>query len=241
MEKSLYPNHPHRCIITGPSECGKSVILTNLILNNINEFHKIYIYSQSLRQDLYQRLNKCFSNYVPIHIIPNISNEKDIDVVIEEIVNNKDFQKSDTEIETFDNIDELNFPQEYENISIIILDDLNQKEMDDPRVQAMFKRSRHNNLSIFIISQDYYELSKKTIRCNGNIFHIFKPNTFRDVLNLYQDKSSLDMTLNEFKLLTSTCWNEKYQPRTIDMTKDKHTGRYRLGLNSIFVPDSSPF
>ena len=33
--------------------------------------------------------------------------------------------------------------------------------MNDPRVQAMFKRSRHNNLSIFIISQDYYELSKK--------------------------------------------------------------------------------
>ena len=25
----------------------------------------------------------------------------------------------------------------------------------------MFKRSRHNNLSIFIISEDYYELSKK--------------------------------------------------------------------------------
>ena len=105
----------------------------------------------------------------------------------------------------------------------------------------MFKRSRHNNLSIFIISQDYYELSKKTIRCNGNIFHIFKPNNFRDVLNLCQDKSSVDMTLNEFKLLTSTCWNEKYQPLTIDMTKDKSTGRYRLGLNSIFVPDSSPF
>ena len=53
--------------------------------------------------------------------------------------------------------------------------------MDDSRVQAMFKRSRHNNLSIFIISQDYYELSKKTIRCNGKIYHIFKPNNFRDV------------------------------------------------------------
>ena len=33
--------------------------------------------------------------------------------------------------------------------------------MNDPRVQAMFKRSRHNNLSIFIISQDYYELLNK--------------------------------------------------------------------------------
>ena len=29
------------------------------------------------------------------------------------------------------------------------------------------------------------------------------------------------MTLNEFKYSTSTCWNEKYQPLTIDMTKDK--------------------
>ena len=241
MERILYPNHPCRCIITGPSKCGKSVFLTNLILNIINEYDKIYIYSPSLHQDLYQKLIKCFSNYIPINIIPNILNDEDIDIVIEEVINNKDFQKSDIEIETFDNIEELKYPQEYEKNSIIILDDLNQKEMDDPRVQAMFKRSRHNNLSIFIISQDYYELSKKTIRCNGNIFHIFKPNNFRDVLNLYQDKSSMDMTLNEFKLLTSTCWNEKYQPLTIDMTKDKYTGRYRLGLNSIFVPDSSPF
>ena len=241
MEKILYPNHPVRCIITGPSECGKSVFLTNLILNIINEYDKIYIYSPSLHQDLYQRLFKCFSNYIPIHIIPKILNEEDIDIVIEEITDNKNFEKSNTEIETFDNIEDLKFPQDYENNSIIILDDLNQKEMDDPRVQAMFKRSRHNKLSTFIISQDYYELSKKTIRCNGNIYHIFKPNNFLDVRNIYQDKASMDMTLNEFKLLTSTCWNEKYQPLTIDMTKDKFCGRYRLGLNSIFVPDSSPF
>ena len=101
------------------------------------------------------------SNYIPIHIIPNILTEVDIDIVIEETVNSKDFEKSDTEIETFDNIEELKFTQEYENNSIIILDDMNQKKMDDPRVQAMFKRSKHNNLSSFIISQDYYELSKK--------------------------------------------------------------------------------
>ena len=241
MDKILYPSHPCRAIITGPSNSGKTYFLTNIILNIINEYDKIYIYSPSLHQNLYQRLIKCFSKYMPIHIIPNILNEEDIDIVIEEIVNNKDFQKSDIEIETFESIENLKYPQDYENNSIIILDDLNQREMDDPRVQSMFKRSRHNNLSIFIISQDYYELSKKTIRCNGNIFHIFKPNNFRDVLNLYQDKSSMDMTLNEFKLLTSTCWNEKYQPLTIDMTKDKYVGRYRLGLNNIFVPDTSPF
>ena len=81
--------------------------------------------------------------------------------------------------------------------------------MNDPTVQAMVKRSRHNTLFLFLISQEYYELPKKTNRANGNIYHIFKPNNFRDVQNLYQDKVSMDMTLNEFKCLTSTCWNKK--------------------------------
>ena len=49
------------------------------------------------------------------------------------------------------------------------------------------------------------------------------------------------MRLDEFKYLTFTCWIEKYQPPTIDLTKDKFTGRYRVGFNSLFVPDSSPF
>ena len=104
-----------------------------------------------------------------------------MDIIIEEVVNNKDFEKSNTEIETYDDIEDLRFPQYYENNSIIILDDLNEKEINNDKIQAMFKRGRHNNLSIFIISQDYYELPKRTIRANGNIFQIFKPNNFRDV------------------------------------------------------------
>ena len=102
MEKFLYPSHPVRCIITGPSCSGKSVFLINLFLNIINEYNKIYICSPSLHQNLFQKLIKCCSNYIPIHIIKNILNEEDIDVVIEEIVENKDFQKSDTELETYE-------------------------------------------------------------------------------------------------------------------------------------------
>ena len=97
MEKFLYPKHLVPCIITGPSNVGENYFLTNLILNIINENDKIYIYSPSLHQDLCQKLIKYFSIYIPIHKIPNILNEEDIDVVIEEIVNNKDFEKSDTE------------------------------------------------------------------------------------------------------------------------------------------------
>ena len=132
-------------------------------------------------------------------------NEKDIDIVIDEIIINKDFEKSNTEIETYESIEELKYPQEYEEGGMFILDDLNEKEMKDPPVQAMFKRSRHNTLSIFVISQDCYELPKKTVRVNGNICHIFKPNNFLYGRNIYQDKASMDMTLDEFKYLTNTC------------------------------------
>ena len=59
--------------------------------------------------------------------------------------------------------------------------------------------------------------------------------------SLFQEKASMDMTLDDYKYLTSTCLVKKHQPLTIYMTKDKFTGRYRLGLNSLFVSNSNPF
>ena len=128
IQKILSPNLTIRCTITGPSECGKSVFLTNLILNIDNEYDKLYIYSPSVHQALFQKLNKGFSNYVPIHILLIILNDEDIDVVIDEVVNNKNFEKYDTEVETFDSIEELSYPQDYGKNSKIILDGLNEKK-----------------------------------------------------------------------------------------------------------------
>ena len=101
------------------------MFLTNLTLKNINEYDKIYIYSPSLYQDLYQRFIKCFSKYISIHIIPNVLNEKDMDIVIEELCNDKDFQKSDIEIEKYESVEETNYRKEYEDGGNIILKELN--------------------------------------------------------------------------------------------------------------------
>ena len=56
MEEYLNPNHPVRCIITGPSNVGKSVFPGNSILNSNNEYDKIYIYSPSLHQDFVSKI-----------------------------------------------------------------------------------------------------------------------------------------------------------------------------------------
>ena len=58
MDKFLNPQHPVRWIITGPIESGKIYFLTNLILERIKDFQKLYIYSPSLHEDLYQKLIK---------------------------------------------------------------------------------------------------------------------------------------------------------------------------------------
>ena len=63
---------------------------------------------------------------------------------------------------------------------------------------------------------------------------IYSNQTKSDVQNLCHDKASVDMALNEFILLTSSCWDEKYQSPTIEVTKNKNTGRYRLGPNFLF-------
>ena len=51
----------------------------------------------------------------------------------------------------------------------------------------------------------------------------------------------MDMSHNEYKYITSTCWDRENQPLTFVMKKGKYTGRYRLGLNKLFNPDSKPF
>ena len=100
----------------------------NLISNVIKEFKKIYIYSPSLHQDLYQKLIKSFNNYIPIRKIPNILNEQDIVLLIDEIFKNVELEKSDTGIEINESIEYLKYPQEFENGGIFILDDSNGKK-----------------------------------------------------------------------------------------------------------------
>ena len=59
-----------------------------------------------------QKIFKCFNHYVSIKKIPNILNEKVLDSVIYEKVNIERFEKPEADIETFESIEELKYPQE---------------------------------------------------------------------------------------------------------------------------------
>ena len=159
------------------------------------------------------------------------------------MVDHEDFERSKIEKEIYISVEEFKYPQEYDSDFPIgiFLNDINVKETVGPRVQAMFRRTRKSNIAVFKISQNFFELPKRTIRANGNIHETFKPNNFRDVQIRYQDKASIDITLIEFRVSKSTGLNEKNQTLTIDIAKVKYAGRFGLRLNNVYVSDSSLF
>ena len=163
-----------------------------------------FIQPQFINQT-YQKIIKCFQNFLPLNIIykilqKNVSLEE-LDDVIEVIVNDEDFISSETECEVYDNIDELKNAQEYdgEKHSKIILDDLSKDQLNDKRIQMLFKREKHNNLSVFVITHGFYELPKDTIRENSIIIHHFITSNYSNIECIHRQLCSTDMKIHEFK------------------------------------------
>jgi len=221
MEHLLYPKSPVRVIITGKSNCGKTSLLLKILLNIIaNRVSQIE--------------EKCVKGFDKLFIYsPTIHQENYKNLI----------QMFEPVVSAYPNIDELKNPEEYDNDykNVIILDDLSEKELKDNRVQMLFKRGRHNNIDVFVICHDFYELPKRSIRENASIIHHFITNNLYNVQAIYQQLASTDMKIKEFKTLCDDIWSKDYQFLTIDSTKKKNTGKYRLNLKTLYIPETNPF
>lgn len=66
-----------RCIVSGPSNCGKTNVVFNLITNpNGLRFNNIYVFSKSLQQPKYQLLRKIISDISGIGLFEYHENEE---------------------------------------------------------------------------------------------------------------------------------------------------------------------
>ena len=78
------------------------------------------------------------------YILSKLLKEENRNLTTAETVIDKDSEKSDTERGTTKLIEDSKYPQNYEDGDETSLDDQNEKERNDPRMQAMFKRSIHD-------------------------------------------------------------------------------------------------
>lgn len=198
---ALLPNSI-RCIIAGPSNCGKTNLLIGLIENeNGLKFENIYIYSKSLEQDKYKYLCKLFSPMKHIGFF------------------------------TFTSSDKVIAPNVAKKNSIIIFDDVI-CDKNQENIKKYYCLGRHRNIDCFYLTQTYTRISKHLIRDNCNFLILFRQDdmNLRHVYN--DMGVACDMKFEEFRQFCLECWREKYGFAVIDLDSDVNRGRYRKGFSN---------
>ena len=134
-------------------------------------------------------------------------------------------------------------PQNYDSDihNVIIFDDINKQQLNDEKTLMLFKRSCHNNLSIFVITHGFYELPEDTIRENSSIIHHFMTNNYAKIECIHRQLASTDMVIREFKRFCNIVWEENFNFFTRDLTKKKNDGKCSRNLDAIYLPSTDPF
>ena len=112
--------------------------------------------------------------------------------------------------------DEIKPLNEYEN-GIIVFDDI-LGSSNSRFIDQFFIRGRHNNLDIYYLSQNYFDLPKRTIRIISKKIILFNQ-TLKDFEHVYRDVAEYDMNYDEFKELCRKSWDEDYNYLYIDTFK----------------------
>lgn len=196
----LLPNSI-RCIVTGPSNSGKTNLLISLIeAEHGLKFENIYIYSKTLEQDKYTYLKNLLK---PIKHIG---------------------------FYTYSASDQVIAPSLTKKNSIMIFDDVIVDRKQD-NIKNFFCLGRHRNIDCFFLTQTYSRGSKQLIRDNCNLFILFKMDNMNLKHVYGDAGIACDMKFNEFCEFCHQCWREKYGFAVIDLDSDVNNGRYRKGFS----------
>jgi hypothetical protein len=142
----LFPN-VIRSIICGPSNCGK----TNVLLNILTKIHhsNIIICSKTSYQDKYKYLENIIKEFNKICVKHNMEPR---------------------EYKTC-SLDSLPDPEEIPTCSVIVFEDISTESQD--KIANYFAYGCHNNISCFYLSQTYSKIPKQLIRDNVNFIILF--------------------------------------------------------------------
>ncbi|KAJ8020519.1 hypothetical protein HOLleu_40129 [Holothuria leucospilota] len=139
--------HPFTCVVAGPTQCGKTVFLYNLLSQVdevINGPPEVILWFYGEYQPLYDKLATALGNAIQfIEGVPQSFDEY--------------LDKSKR--------------------NLIILDDLMNETADDKKISNLFtKGSHHKNLSVILVLQNLFQQGRvsRTISLNSHYIVLFK-------------------------------------------------------------------
>ena len=193
-----------RGMIIGKSNCGKTTLLLNLLLQpHWLDYNHVYIFGKSLHQQEYQILKRGYEVGLSKSQVANIlNNQKWLAKVqlspLEAIEEYTGHKRGSIKAYFYDDCTTIPDPTELDVVekNVLILDDCFLGPQD--KAETYYTRGRHNNCDTFYISQNYFRLPRQTIRENANFIILF-PQDAKNLVHIHPDHCDDDMPLQEFK------------------------------------------
>ena len=217
-----------RMIIVGPSGSGKSTIVFNLLLQQgwVNYDHLI-VYCKTLYQPEYELLRKCFELGFTKEETYQCFKYNDIiyEGSREEPIIKAEFHSSDTHIKG---------PEELPKGTrkLVLFDDVILESNDV--VKRYFCMSRHNQISVLLLSQNFFAIDRQCVRSNLNFLILLKQQ-MKNIFSLQRDMIS-DLPLTEFITFVKAVWQDPHNFVSIDLTSPIENGRFRKNFNTFYLP-----
>ena len=203
----LLPQFPFNLCISGPTGCGKGVLLLNLILKFIH-FDRLYLATKHIDQPQVQMLVKFFEK-------------------IEE--------KCDEQILFVTNdLNEVQEVDEYDGRlqNLVVFDDM-QCEKDLNKISSHIIRGRHNGIATICIFQQYTKIPR-VIRLNTHYFCIFNSYNKTEERILYNE-IGFALPKEKFMEYYRKALAEKYNFFFVDTRSKEKELIYRKNFNEIIV------
>lgn len=188
----------------GPTGCGKSNVILNLILGGHLEFDKLFVYSKTLYQPKMQFLQQNVA-------MAEKKTKKRIGYFFsqeEELPRPSDLNAKDKNLMLFDDVI---------------------TEKQNGKIMSYFTQGRHNGVNVLYLSQSFFKVPKNCIRENSNFIVLFHGLNQTDVRNIWSAYSS-DLSLKEFKEFYKEGASAPHEFVVIDMTVPP-SQRYKKGFN----------
>ena len=230
-----------RGLIIGKSNCGKTTLLLNLLLQpGWLDYNHLYVFGQSLHQKEYQVLKHGFESGLSKKQVSNIFLNQSVFTKINlsplDAIDEYGGRRDNTvEAEFFSDCTQIPDPAtlNVHDKNLLILDDCYLGRQN--KIEAYYSRGRHNNCDTFYISQNYFRLPRQTIRENANFIILFSQDS-KNLNHIHADHCNDDMTIGEFKSFCRGVWAAKHDFVTIDLTSTSLSGKYRKNLDCFYLP-----
>lgn len=219
-----------RTIITGESGCGKTTLLTQILINREvkSDYDEIWIIQPTGGvEDCYKKLNHHFQ-----HLKQQLINfEQDLllksnpdaePINPDSIPDIIKFYKSVNDLPKLDDIEVSDDPEQNKHI-IVVFDDMISEKKELPLIQEYWTASRKKYLSCVFLTQDYFTVPK-VVRRNTTYLFVFRPQNENELDTICRDCSRAPAFKGAVRRLP------KYEFILINKNNDNPRLRFRRGF-----------